>query len=140
MVPEEHVYVYKREWRKNGFKKKYLRWYKCYEDITLCFCIKNFPSSNWYMPWIGALLNSKMEMSYPRARDDAYIFATRFISVEFAKVEDTGGLIQLAPEDVVSEAMKHFKHMTTIDGMVSYIINNELFGITLKELEEKIYR
>lgn len=140
MVPEEHIYVYKREWRKKGFKKKYLRWYKSYDEITLCFCIRNFQSGDWYVPWIGALLNSEMEKPYPRVYDEAYIFASRFLTIDFEKVEDNGGLIQIDPQKAISEAMKHFEHMTTIDDLMSYIINNELFGMTLEKLEKRIYR
>lgn len=137
MVPDEHINIYKRAWRERGFKKKYLRWYRSYDEVTLCFCIRNFKACEWYVILIGGLLNSRMTKPFPQLFDNAYIFNTRLEPTDY-KAKNSGAILK--PELAVSIAVQHFQHMTTLDEMVSYILNNELFGLTLDKISKRIYR
>lgn len=140
MIPKEHIFIYKREWKKNKFLKKDLRWYRKYEEVTLCFSIKNFKSNDWYVPLIGILRTKEMKSPYPLIYDDAYICCGRLMPIDFEMAQETDGFIKVNPEKTVALAMKHFEHMTTMDNAVSYILNNELFDMTLEKIEKRIYR
>ena len=73
MIPQNYLMEYKDEWKKRGYRKKYLCWFKTLDEVTQVYKIENLRSNDCYVPYVGVALNRKLKNKCPTKYDKAWI-------------------------------------------------------------------